>query len=252
MKFSSEKKRSIIMYLLEKIIDKTPSLSARAAEVFDVSTNTIHTYLNELAKDNVIRKLKRGEYELVSEEYSYDFKRSRGELNSDTYAFDLCMKPLIEAYPENVRHIWSYAFSEMVNNVMDHSEAECLRVAIKKNYLDTRVMILDNGVGIFEKIKNHFSLSDLDEAVCELFKGKLTTDAAHHSGEGIFFTSRMMDSFFILSDGKVFTTNKYNDEIFLSVEGIGSKGTGVIMSLSNHTHKKARDIFNTFEDTDGD
>ncbi len=252
MRFNSEKKRSIVMYILEKINEKTPSLSARVAEAFDVSTNTIHSYLNELTEDNVIRKVKRGEYELVSEEYSHTFKRSKGEISNDTYAYDVCMRALIKDYPENVKHIWSYAFSEMVNNVMDHSEAECLRVVINKNFLDTRVMIIDNGVGIFEKIKNHFSLTDLDEAVCELFKGKLTTDADHHSGEGIFFTSRMMDSFFILSDGKVFTTNKYNDDLFASIEGTVAKGTGVIMSLSNHTQKKAHEIFNMFEDLDGD
>jgi len=60
MRFNSEKKRSIVMYILEKINEKTPSLSARVAEAFDVSTNTVHSYLNELTEDNVIRKVKRG------------------------------------------------------------------------------------------------------------------------------------------------------------------------------------------------
>ena len=32
----------------------------------------------------------------------------------------------------------------------------------------------------------------------ELSKGKLTTDSANHSGEGIFFTSRMFDVFLSL------------------------------------------------------
>ena len=251
MKFSSEKKRSIVMYLLEKIIEKTPSLSARAAEVFGVSTNTIHSYLSELAEDNIIRKIKRGEYEPVSEEYSYTFKRSKGEISSDTYAYDICMRPLIEDFPENVKHIWSYSFSEMVNNVMDHSGAEELRIMIEKNYYQTSVAIVDNGVGIFEKIRSHFSFADLDEAVCELFKGKLTTDADNHSGEGIFFTSRMMDGFFIFSDGKVFTTNKYEDDTIISFDNGESKGTVVLMYLSNHSNKEPGEVFDKYSNDDG-
>jgi len=34
-----------------------------------------------------------------------------------------------------------------------------------------------------------------------LAKGKLTTDPKRHSGEGIFFSSRMFDEFDILSGG---------------------------------------------------
>ena len=61
--------------------------------------------------------------------------------------------------------------------------------------------IYDDGVGIFKKIQNALSLLDERHAVFELSKGKLTTDPARHTGEGIFFSSRMFDSFDILSGG---------------------------------------------------
>jgi hypothetical protein len=60
-------------------------------------------------------------------------------------------------------------------------------------------MISDQGVAIFQKIRDDFALSDAREAILELSKGKLTSDSANHSGEGIFFTSRMVNSFTILS-----------------------------------------------------
>jgi len=87
-----------------------------------------------------------------------------------------------------------------------------MAVTIKKFFIKQIDFSCNHGVGIFQKIKDHFSLSNLDEAICELFKGKLTTDERNHSGEGIFFTSKMMDGFFIYSSEKIFTTSKYNNQ----------------------------------------
>ena len=75
-----------------------------------------------------------------------------------------------------------------------------------------KVLEINPAHPIFEKIKKHFNLPSLDEALCELFKGKLTTDEANHSGEGIFFTSKMMDNFLISSSGKIFTSSKFDDD----------------------------------------
>ena len=99
-------------------------------------------------------------------------------------------------------------------------------------------------------MKNHFNFSDLDEAICELFKGKLTTDKENHSGEGIFFTSKMMDEFLISSSGKIFTTTKYNNDSVTNMKE-NLTGTCVIMSLSNFSNKTAREIFDMYSDTDG-
>lgn len=250
MKYSAEKKRAIVLYILEKISLGTKSLSSVVAEAFGISTNTVHSYLNELMEDNIIKKHKRGEYALVTNQSSYLFKRSAGELQSDMIAYEKCLKDQISHLGENVKHIWEYALSEMVNNVIDHSGAETMQVIVAHNYFKTYALILDDGIGIFEKIKAHFSLASLDEAVCELFKGKLTTDAARHSGEGIFFTSRMMDSFLISSAGKMFTTTKYNNDNLFDVDE-DTCGTCVFMSLSNFTNRTAREVFDAFSNEDG-
>lgn len=250
MKFRSEKKVAIILYILEKISYNTPSLSRCVADTFRISTNTVHSYLNELLEENIIKKTKRGQYELVTETRFYHLERSAGHLDSDTYALKACLWPHIEHLAANVKEIWEYAFSEMTNNVMDHSLAEQLTVVIRKNYLETAVILMDNGVGIFEKIKNHFNFPTLDDAICELFKGKLTTDSENHSGEGIFFTSRMMDTFLIESGGKLFATTKYEDDRFYDKK-IQPSGTAVFMSLSNFTKRTADEVFNTYSDVDG-
>ena len=250
MKYSPEKKQAIILYILEKILSGEKSISKVVSETFGISTNTVHGYINELLKEGIISKAKRGEYELVSKQSLFRFSRRKGEFQSDTHAFDVCLEDKIASYPENVKHIWLYAVSEMVNNVIDHSGAENMNVCVIQNYLNTYVVIIDDGIGIFEKIKNHFSLANLDEAICELFKGKLTTDEINHSGEGIFFTSKMMDSFMISSSGKIFTTSKYNNDNIFDTDEFAS-GTCVFMSLSNFTHKNIKDIFDAYSNTDG-
>lgn len=251
MKFNSEKKKSIIIYLLEKIVQNDDGISKSVSEAFSVNQNTVHTYINELVDENIIKRVKRGQYELVKAIHEYDLKRENGDLDTDTYAYDYCLEQHISHLSPNVQAIWSYSFSEMINNVMDHSNAKDVKIIIEQDYLNTSVMIVDNGIGIFQKIKEHFKFSTLDEAICELFKGKLTTDSQNHSGEGIFFSSKMMDDFFIVSSGKIFTTNKYDNSKIISIAAETEIGTGVIMSLSNFSLKNPQEVFDLYANVDG-
>ena len=250
MKYTTDKKQTIILYILEKIGAGTQGVSKVVAETLGISTNTVYIYLNELIEKGIIEKEKRGSYKLIDSRYEYTFKRSEGDLISDTRPYEECLEKRIEHLSDNIKHIWSYSLSEMVNNVIDHSNAENMKVIIVQNYLTTSVLLVDDGVGIFEKIKNHFGLSNLDEAICELFKGKLTTDEANHSGEGIFFTSKMMDRFFISSSGKIFTTSKFDDDAILDMNA-NVQGTCVLMLLSNFTHKTPKEIFDQYSDIEG-
>ena len=250
MKFDQEKKRAIRLYILEKIYDGSEEISKTVAETFSINQNTVHTYINELVKEGIIERVKRGRYSLITKEQVFTLRRSAGELDSDTYAFHMYFEAFIKDFASNIREIWSYTFSEMMNNVMDHSAAETVQLTIEQNYLNTTAIIVDDGVGIFEKIKQHFKLPSHEEAICELFKGKLTTDAQNHSGEGIFFSSKMMDDFFIVSDGKIFTNNKYDNSKMIDL-AVKTKGTGVVMTLSNFTHKQSYEVFDQYANVEG-
>lgn len=250
-KFSDEKKRAIEKYILDKIESGDPDLSQTVSAALDINRNTVHRYINKLADDGIIERKKRGEYVLKKKEHMYSLRRSDNELENDIDVFNKCLKPHLKSLPSNVQQIWAYTFSEMVNNVIDHSAAEELQIVVMQSYVETEVIIYDNGIGIFEKIKEHFGFSTLDDAVCELFKGKLTTDAKNHSGEGIFFSSKLMDTFIIVSDGKVFTNNKYDDSELESMTSNEAKGTFVSMTLSNKSKKNSQDIFDAYSNVDG-
>lgn len=250
MRFPEEKKQAVIRYILEKITQHDPSLTKTVSEAMGINQNTVHSYIRELTEQGIIRHPKRGQYELVRREYEYRLERSKGELDSDICAYQHCLEPHLRNEARNVREIWAYAFSEMINNVMDHSGASEANIRVIRDPVCTAVILSDNGVGIFRKIQEHFGFASMDDAILELFKGKLTTDAANHSGEGIFFSSRMMDDFLILSDGKVFCIDKYDESLLSDLTGPDAVGTCVYMSLSNSSHKKASEIFDRYADVE--
>ncbi len=246
MKFTAEKKNSIMMYLLEQIYSGQPDVSKTVAEKCDISRNTVNNYLNELEDNNIITRLKRNSYVLTEHPREYTFSRADNELESDTYFYEKFLKNHIEACTDEAKLIWQYAISEMVNNVIDHSNAEGLNIFVQQNFLYTMVALIDDGVGIFNKIKEHFGFASLEEARQELFKGKLTTDSDNHSGEGIFFTSKLMDKFLIISSEMVFSTDKYNHELNFNLDSSSLDGTCVVMLLSNFTRRRISDVFDSF------
>jgi len=158
----------------------------------------------------------------------------------------------MEGLPANVLDIWQYAFTEMVNNAIDHSGGSHLDVKVERDAVFTQMLISDDGIGIFRKIQQDCRLEDERHAVLELAKGKLTTDPQHHTGEGIFFSSRMFDRYAILSGGVFFTHAVGEEEDWILETENPTRGTRVVMALSNRSARTAQEIFDAYADPDDD
>ncbi len=112
MKVTEEFKNTVRLYLLEKIAEGSQEgLSRYAADTFQISPNTVHTYINELLNEGILQREKRGRYSLVMKETVFSLKRSEGDLDNDTDALETCLEPKIGMLPGNVKSIWRYAFS---------------------------------------------------------------------------------------------------------------------------------------------
>lgn len=153
--------------------------------------------------------------------------------------------PAVADLPENVRDIWRYGVTEMVNNAVDHSGSEQVQVGVGRNALFTDGWVADAGEGIFLKIQRALGLYDPREAILELAKGKLTTDPARHSGEGIFFTSRVFDAFDIRS-GILHYLHGRDELDWLLELPAGAPGTLVLMRLANDSPRRVRAVFDQF------
>ncbi len=155
--------------------------------------------------------------------------------------------PSLGKLPENVLGIWQYGFTEMLNNVIDHSAASYVMISATKTAASTTIQLYDDGIGIFKKIQAALNLDDERHGVLELAKGKFTTDPANHSGEGIFFTSRMFDEFDILS-GDVYFSHEFDKKEDWILQRGASRGGGtlVTMKLHNHTARTMKKVFDKF------
>lgn len=147
----------------------------------------------------------------------------------------------------NVINILEYSFLEMVNNAIEHSQSEKIGIKIKKENNNIIFIVEDQGVGIFENIKNKFNLPNTLSAIQELLKGKQTTEPTQHSGQGIFFTSKMADNFTIKSSSKVLIINNIIDDLFIE-DRKTTTGTTVIFTIDINTEKTSQKIFAKFTD----
>ena len=256
MSYTEKRREQIKRYILEKIDEGSPDVAKKTAETFQTSLNTVYRYIRDMEKQNLIEKKNQG-YQLVQTGQQIILERSRGELQEEDLIYDKYIKEILQGMPKNVIQIWQYSFMEMMNNAIDHSESEMVGLGIQQDYMNTTIMIVDAGIGIFRKIKEYYGFGTLDDAINELFKGKLTTDKKNHSGEGIFFTSRILDEFMVFSDGKIFTHDKYKEEKqnLMDIPGLAkwkdSSGPAVLMKLSNFSNKVLKEVFDMFSDEDG-
>lgn len=91
--------------------------------------------------------------------------------------------------------VLEYVCTEMLNNVLDHSRAGKARVALDWNVQSVLVHVVDDGLGIFAGIRQALALDSDADAAMLVLKGKVTTDPARHTGEGLFFSSRVCEWF---------------------------------------------------------
>jgi anti-sigma regulatory factor (Ser/Thr protein kinase) len=147
--------------------------------------------------------------------------------------------------PANVSHILDYAFTEMLNNAIEHSQSKNITVRVIRNRRGIAFRVRDQGIGIFRNIMRRRRLKNESEAIQDLLKGKQTTAPQRHSGEGIFFTSKAVD-FMVLrgSKKKVIFDNRLRDVFIREVKPI----TGTVVDCMVMRSSKAilRNVFNRY------
>jgi biotin operon repressor len=216
------------------------------ADEFGISRQAASSRLKRLVKAGELIPIgttKARTYELATLiERGQSFPREG--LAEDQVWRTLCA-PLVKELPENVRDIWHYGMTEMINNAVDHSGSPAVHVWIRRNALYTIASIADDGEGIFLKIQRALGLFNARESILELAKGKLTTDPANHTGEGIFFSSKIFDAFKIRS-GNLYFMNDEGDPDFLLEHPKDAPGTFVHLRLANDAKRTTKEVFDKF------
>lgn len=154
--------------------------------------------------------------------------------------------PPIKQLPENIHSIFSYAFSEMLNNAIEHSQSKTIKLEVSIQNKNLIFIISDNGIGAFRNIKQNQKLESDLEAIQELLKGKTTTMPKSHSGEGIFFTSKAADLFMIDSFGYQLTVDNTIPDVLIQQTKKINKGTKVIFKLKTSSRLHLDNVFKKY------
>ncbi|MBS4069034.1 MAG: DUF4325 domain-containing protein [Sulfurimonas sp.] len=224
--------------------NRSKTLSKTVSEQFGISRQAAQKHIRKLIDAGILTMsgtTNAATYKLsllVDESQSFEISP---KLDEDT-VWRSFVRPKLDDIPHNIVSICQYGFTEMFNNVIDHSEGISAYVTVQRSAYHVEISVMDDGIGIFRKIRRDFELDDDRHAILELSKGKLTSDPSRHSGEGIFFTSRMFDRFAILSGNQYFSHTVEHDDWLLDADS-KRQGTSVFMEIRLSTKRNSQEIF---------
>jgi anti-sigma regulatory factor (Ser/Thr protein kinase) len=236
-------------FILTAVADGARNLAKQLQDEFGVARTTANRYIDAAIEAGLIQRVSRGNFSLVTTqtEFSYPIE---GLEEHTVWRNDI--RPLLTELPDNVDAILHYGCTEMINNCIDHSEGTTVMIDVQCTARTTRIEIYDDGVGVFRKIADSLDLDDERQSVLELAKGKFTTDPNNHTGEGIFFTCRAMDSYSISSRGTHFSHRDGDDMDWV----IGTDyvpvdddvtGTLIDMRMENNSATELDDIYSAYQ-----
>ena len=246
MSFTELKRSEIKRYLLEKIDSDDPAFIAKTADSFGISVTSVKRYIQtECDLGNIMpsESAKSG-YKLKFSRHTFRYSITDLCEYDDLIFYDDVF-PLLTGN-DNSKNIWNYTLAEIFNNAIEHSEGSNIQFKVDSCCLYNRITIADDGVGIFRKICDVLKTFGMknprpEDAVTELFIGKMTTLPDRHSGEGIFFTMHLLKKMAIVSDGIILQSGFLGDTSLIKNRLLAyamkftKKGTVVIMQISNET-----------------
>jgi anti-sigma regulatory factor (Ser/Thr protein kinase) len=247
-----DRSETVAEFMLGAVEAHPGDLVRVTTEKFGISRQAVHRALKELIRDELIQATghTRGRrYALGPVRERIIALKVTAGLDEDRVWTEQ-VRPRLQDLPQNVLSICQYGFTEILNNVVDHSGSPEATVAIRRTPRSIDLHVQDGGVGIFHKIKTEFGLASEHEAILELTKGKLTTDPERHTGEGIFFSSRMFDDFTIGS-GTILLLCSAGGENWSIETREATAGTFVTMRINPESPRAMQEVFERFASAEG-
>ena len=234
-------------------LSKRPSASGRELrDHLGISRQALHVHLRTLIRSGEVAKVgstRDARYFLstrapASHGVSRDLSLRDLDESSvyETLATALNLRSLLRS---NVEAILHYAFTEMLNNAIEHSNADRCKLRLRLDAWKVSFELRDRGIGVFHSVASKLELADEHAALIELLKGKTTTMPERHTGEGIFFTSKVADRFVLRSHRTEVEWNGYREDVFVSQRRY-IEGTHVEFVLQRDTRRLLDDVFSTF------
>jgi anti-sigma regulatory factor (Ser/Thr protein kinase) len=137
--------------------------------------------------------------------------------------------------PAGVQRMAQHAFTELVNNAVDHSGGSRVTVSMRQTPLHLQLLVSDDGCGLFDRIAQSFAIDDPRLAMFELSKGKLTSQPERHSGHGLFFSSRLADVFDVHANRAAFQYRGWGAPGWHATRSAPHNGTSIYLAIALDT-----------------
>lgn len=155
--------------------------------------------------------------------------------------------PVFRKMRDNARSIFGYAFTEMLNNAIEHSKSKWINVKVYSRQPELVFEVIDQGVGVYNNLMRKYKVRTDLEAVQELLKGKRTTAPRKHSGEGIFFTEKISDRFELESGKTRLVIDNAAGDVAVKEVPLRN-GTRVLFRINMRSKKSLTALFGEYTD----
>lgn len=244
--------------ILQLIQQKGKITSSEIVDAVGVSRQYVHMVISSLIAEKEVVKIgsTRDAFYVSSNYFTQHpevapsvFKKTykNESLEEHTILFEIEERfPKLSQLPENVKSIFTFAFSEMFNNAIEHSQSKTISIEVALRGAELSFIVRDSGIGAFRNIMKKKNLTSEVHAIQDLLKGKTTTMPKSHSGEGIFFTSKSGDSFILDSFGYQLSVNALQSDVAINTVSSKKRGTEVVFRINTQSKRHLNDVFKKY------
>lgn len=246
---------------VSRLLATDGAVTSRAlAQATGLSRQSAHAHLSRLVDDGELTRTGRGpatRYVALTRTLSFRIGATRESgvvLDEETVWRET--EEIVDALftlSRAARDRVHYAVTEMVNNAIDHASASRVDVTVSRASEGAdgaadggmQIVIVDDGIGAFARAREGLTLERDEDIIVEFSKGKRTTAPDRHSGEGLFFTSKVAIRFTLEANGLAWVVDNTLDD-----EGIAEsdvvEGTRVTLTFDPRDERPLEEVFARF------
>jgi anti-sigma regulatory factor (Ser/Thr protein kinase) len=237
--------------ILDYIESNGTATGPELAEFLGVTRQAVSPHLRRLLADSKIvktgstRAARYFPYEAAATTRTVKRELALAGLDESAVYEHIAISMTLSELRDSIESIVHYAFTEVLNNAIDHSMTERCTVEVRLDATKLAFGIRDTGIGVFHSIAEKFGLQNEHDAMIELIKGKTTTQPHAHSGEGLFFVSKAADRFSLRSHRLQIEWDKQRADVFVS-EPRFLKGTLASFEIGRNSRTRLEKVFAEF------
>lgn len=239
--------KKIKTFILQNIAKHRKNIVQEVIGRFGISRQAVNKHMNRLISDNKVMAygVTKGRYYELVPEVNYSKTINFDKKQDPELIFNKFIKPQIQILKNNLYDIFQFSICALLTNIQDYSNARTVYFKLFISHKKVHFIISDNGIGIFEDIKNKQNLYNERLAALELAKGSISSEPQNRSGEEVKLICNLFDTITIDSSGQSLSFNKKNEKWLIN-DSLQSKGTRIHLTIDTFRKRTCKEVFERY------